>query len=154
MTLQLPTESYCYSRILTCLESHPLRHSLLQCQVVLTVDTRGLIEARAARILLTHMNPGATRPFAHERGRDTLLTIGRYPFQDCRRAVELTVARQVSGSTGSPVSGIVSLWRRTGLRGPQIPAGPWHPGVPKRTPRGLRTPTPRRSNSATPSFGR
>jgi hypothetical protein len=67
-----------------------------QRQIVLTVDTRGLVEAHAARILLSHMNTGATRPFAHERGRDTFLTIGKYPFQERRRAVELTVARQVS----------------------------------------------------------
>jgi hypothetical protein len=67
-----------------------------QRQVVLTVDTRGLVEAHAARILLTHMNTGATRPFAHDRGRDTFRTIGKYPFKERRRVVELTVALQVS----------------------------------------------------------
>ena len=66
-----------------------------QRQVVLTVDTRGLVEAHAARILLTHMNTGATRPFAHDRGRDTFCTIGKYAFKERRRVVELTVARQV-----------------------------------------------------------
>ena len=66
-----------------------------QRQVVLTVDTRRLVEAHATRILLTHMNTGATRPFAHKRGRDTFRTIGKYPFQERRRVVELTVARQV-----------------------------------------------------------
>jgi hypothetical protein len=42
------------------------------------------------------MNTGATRPFAHERGRDTFCTIKNYPFQQRRRAVELTVSRGVS----------------------------------------------------------
>jgi hypothetical protein len=64
-------------------------------QLVLTVDTRRLVEAHAARILLTHMNTGATRPFAHKRGRDTFLTIENYHFQQRRRVVELTVTREV-----------------------------------------------------------
>lgn len=64
-------------------------------QLVLTVDTRRLVEAHAARILLTHMNTGTTRPFAAKRGRDTFCTINDYPFQQRRKAVELTVAREV-----------------------------------------------------------
>jgi len=66
-----------------------------QRQLVLTIDTRRLVEAHAARIFLTHMNTGATRPFAHKRGRDTFCTIENYQFQKRRRAVELTVASEV-----------------------------------------------------------
>jgi|SRR5580704_15638075 len=64
-------------------------------QLVLTIDTRSLVEAHGARILLTHMNTGATRPFAHPRGRDTFCTIASYPFDVRRRVVELTVDREV-----------------------------------------------------------
>jgi len=46
-----------------------------QWQCVLTLDVRGLVKAHTDRILLTHMNTGATRPFAHERGADTFCTI-------------------------------------------------------------------------------
>jgi hypothetical protein len=66
-----------------------------QRQVVLTVDTRRFVEGYATAILLTHMNTGATRPFAHKRGRNTFCTIPNYPFQQHRKAVELTVAREV-----------------------------------------------------------
>ncbi len=66
-----------------------------QRQTVLTLDTRGIIENYPTRIRLTHMNTGATRPFAHERGRNTFCTIKNYPFRKRRRVVELTVAREV-----------------------------------------------------------
>ncbi len=42
----------------------------------------------------------------------------------------------------------------SGCEGRKSRAGPWHPAVPKRIPRNLRTPTPSQSNSATPSFTR
>jgi hypothetical protein len=63
-----------------------------QRQCVLTVDVRGLVEAHAESILLTHMNTGATRPFAFPRGRETFCTVEGYKR---RRAVELTVKRGV-----------------------------------------------------------
>jgi hypothetical protein len=66
-----------------------------QRQLVLTIDTRRFVEAYAAQILLTHMNTGTTRPFAHNRGRDTFCTIANYPFQKRRKAVELTIGREV-----------------------------------------------------------
>jgi hypothetical protein len=68
-------------------------------QLVLTVDTRSLVEAHSPRILLTHMNTGATRPFAYARGRDTFQTIRNYPLDARRRVVELTVSRQVRDIT-------------------------------------------------------
>jgi hypothetical protein len=64
-------------------------------QLVLTVDTRPLVEAHGTRILLTHMNTGTTRPFAFKRGRETFCTIENYPFRQRRRVVELTVTREV-----------------------------------------------------------
>jgi hypothetical protein len=63
-----------------------------QRQCVLTVDVQRLFEAHADRILLTHMNTGATRPFAFPRGRNTFCTVEEYPR---RLAVELTVEREV-----------------------------------------------------------
>jgi hypothetical protein len=70
-----------------------------QRQIVLTVDTRRFIEVHSAHIRLTHMNTGATRPFAHKRGRDTFCTIKNYPFHARGRVVELTVVRAVSDIT-------------------------------------------------------
>jgi hypothetical protein len=63
-----------------------------QRQCVLTLDVRGLVEAHGHRIRLTHLNTGATRPFAFPRGRDTFCTIEGYKR---RRAVELTIKREV-----------------------------------------------------------
>jgi hypothetical protein len=63
-----------------------------QRQCVLTLDVRGLVKAHTDRIPLTHMNTGATWPFAHERGADTFCTIEGYQR---RRAVERTVQREV-----------------------------------------------------------
>ena len=67
----------------------------LQRQIVLTVDTRRLVDAYSRRILLTHMNTGATRPFAAERGRDTFCRIRGYPFEKRRKVVELAVSREI-----------------------------------------------------------
>jgi hypothetical protein len=64
-------------------------------QLVLTIDTRSLVEAHSRRILLAHMNTGATRPFAWPRGRHTFYTITKYPFDIRKKVVELTVTREV-----------------------------------------------------------
>jgi hypothetical protein len=54
---------------------------------VLTVDTAGLVARHGSRILLAPINTGATRPFAHPRGRDTFLPLGQYPLADRRGRV-------------------------------------------------------------------
>jgi hypothetical protein len=54
---------------------------------VLTIDTAELVRRHGPRILLAPMNTGATRPFAHPRGRDTFLPLGDYPLADRRARV-------------------------------------------------------------------
>jgi hypothetical protein len=51
---------------------------------VLTVDTAELVARHGPRMLLAPMNTGATRPFAHPRGRETFLPLGEYPLIDRR----------------------------------------------------------------------
>lgn len=65
---------------------------------VLILDTRALVRDYAARVMLSPMNSGATRPIAHPRGRDTFLPLAKYPFKARRKrsaanaVVELAVA--------------------------------------------------------------
>jgi hypothetical protein len=64
-------------------------------QTVITLDTKRLVEAYGSTILITHMNTGATRPFAHPRGSDTFRKIEDYPFDARKRVVELTISHGV-----------------------------------------------------------
>ncbi|MFL5344193.1 MAG: DUF7002 family protein [Hyalangium sp.] len=71
-------------------------------QTVLTVDTARLLARHEARVLLSPLNSGATKPFPARRGPDTFLPMARYPFSfwDQKRkrrepVVELTVAHSV-----------------------------------------------------------
>ena len=71
-------------------------------QTVLTVDTARLLARHEARVLLSPLNSGATKPFARERGPDTFLPMARYPFSfwDQKRkrrdpVAELTVTHAV-----------------------------------------------------------
>jgi hypothetical protein len=54
---------------------------------VLTVDSAELVAHHGPQILLAPLNTGATRPFAHPRGRNTFLPLGKYPLADRRRRV-------------------------------------------------------------------
>ncbi|KQO69232.1 hypothetical protein [Methylobacterium sp. Leaf89] len=51
-------------------------------QVVLTLDTAGLVEKHQASILLSPINSGSTIMKPVERGRKTFLPIADYPFDD------------------------------------------------------------------------
>lgn len=71
-------------------------------QTVLTVDTARLLARHEARVLLSPINSGATKPFPAPRGPDTFLPMARYPFlfweQKRKRkhsVVELTVTHAV-----------------------------------------------------------
>ncbi len=71
-------------------------------QTVLTVDTARLLARHEARVLLSPINSGATKPFPAPRGPDTFLPLARYPFAywDQKRkrrepVVELTVEHSV-----------------------------------------------------------
>ena len=71
-------------------------------QTVLTVDTAGLLGRHAARVELSPINSGATKPYPQPRGPDTFLPLARYPFAawDAKRkrrepVVELTVTHSV-----------------------------------------------------------
>jgi hypothetical protein len=54
-------------------------------QTVLTVDTASLLEAHRERIELSPLNSGATIYNPQPRGRDTFLTVKRYPFDERRK---------------------------------------------------------------------
>jgi hypothetical protein len=68
-------------------------------QTVLTVETARLLKRHSARVLLSCMNSGATRPFAHPRGPETFQPFERHPLvagsQRPRPVVELTVTHSV-----------------------------------------------------------
>ena len=71
-------------------------------QTVLTVDTARLLAHHQARVLLSPINSGATKPYPQPRGPDTFLPLARYPFEhwDAKRkrrdpVVELTVEHSV-----------------------------------------------------------
>ena len=70
---------------------------------VLSLDTRDVVGAYAARVRLCPMNSGATKPFPHPRGRDTFLPISEYPWSEWvrRRGVEEAVV-EVAFEEGVP----------------------------------------------------
>lgn len=51
-------------------------------QLVVTLDTAGLVGSHASAILLSRLNSGATRPFAWERGPDTFQPLEAYPLEE------------------------------------------------------------------------
>ena len=52
---------------------------------VLVIDTGELMRRHPDRILLSAINTGATRPFAHPRGTDTFMPLGGFPLAQRRR---------------------------------------------------------------------
>lgn len=71
-------------------------------QTILEINTASLVSKHGDCILLSPMNSGATRPFAHPRGKRTFLPIADFPFEERRRrigvrnaVVELTVPYSV-----------------------------------------------------------
>jgi Family of unknown function (DUF7002) len=68
-------------------------------QVMRTADTQQLVEAHAARILSIRVNPGAARPSAHQRGRNTFCAIGNYQFQRREKPPEPTFAGECRDSS-------------------------------------------------------
>lgn len=69
-------------------------------QTVLTVDTARLLARHEARVLLSPINSGATKPSRAQRGPDTFLPMARYPFssrdeKSREPVVELTVTHSV-----------------------------------------------------------
>jgi hypothetical protein len=76
----------------------------LQAHTVLTVDTAAVVREHAREITLSPINSGATKPFAHPRGRSTFLPLREYPFRERRASrslqnavVELAVTPAVPG---------------------------------------------------------
>lgn len=51
-------------------------------QTIVVVDAAQLVARHGARILLCHMNSGATQPMAFPRGRKTFLAIDEYPLAE------------------------------------------------------------------------
>ena len=51
-------------------------------KTVIVLDTAGVLSTHAANVLLSPMNSGATKPFAHMRGRETFLPLSAYPFEE------------------------------------------------------------------------
>jgi hypothetical protein len=54
---------------------------------VVVIDSARLVARHAARIQLSAINSGATRPFAHSRGSRTFLPLVDFPYADRRRRV-------------------------------------------------------------------
>ena len=86
-------------------------------QCILTVDTRKLVERHAPRIVLSPMNSGATRPFAHPRSQETFLPISEYPFdrwlakrkQRRKAVVEVAVTHSVPDIAEMVIE--VAIWQ-------------------------------------------
>jgi hypothetical protein len=53
-----------------------------QRQTIIVVDTAQLVARHGERILLCHLNSGATQPMAFPRGLSTFLPIDRYPIAE------------------------------------------------------------------------
>ncbi len=53
--------------------------------ILLTVDSKALLDEYASRILLSPLNSGCTKPFPHPRGADTFQPLSTYPFQELKR---------------------------------------------------------------------
>ena len=97
-------------------------------QLVLSIDTRSLVECHRDEILLSGMNTGATVRRPLPRGPRTFLPIAEFPYAERRRTrptsdalVELTVADAVPDVMDHMVSadlvgpeGRVRVWRRAG----------------------------------------
>jgi hypothetical protein len=56
-----------------------------QRQTIIVVDTAQLVARHGERILLCHLNSGATQPMAFPRGLSTFLPIDRYPIAERKR---------------------------------------------------------------------
>jgi len=54
-------------------------------QTIVVIDTAELIARHGDRILLCHMNSGATQPMAFPRGRQTFLPIDAYPLAERKK---------------------------------------------------------------------
>lgn len=97
-------------------------------QTVLTLDTKGLVEANRDRIRLSPINSGATIYRPAPRGVDTFLPIADYPFDQWRKkrrasnaVVELTVLDGVQDITDHAIAvhsvhngQQTELWRKKG----------------------------------------
>lgn len=61
-------------------------------QTIIVVDTAKLVACHAERILLCHMNSGATQPMAFPRSRRTFLPIEEYPLEARRKKLGIKSA--------------------------------------------------------------
>ena len=96
-------------------------------QLVLTIETRGVVERYRDRILLSGMNTGSTIRRPLPRGPRTLLPIAEFPYAERRRTrsppdalVELTVGGAVPDVMDHLIAadlvgpeGRVQVWRRS-----------------------------------------
>lgn len=78
-------------------------------KTVIVLDTAGVLSSHASNILLSPMNSGATKPFAHRRGRETFLPLSVYPFDE--RSLERKEAI-VEFTVGGGVLNVLPLARR------------------------------------------
>jgi len=54
-------------------------------QTLLHLEIGSLLKDYGPNVLLSHMNTGNTRPFAHPRGLETFKTVADYPYETRRR---------------------------------------------------------------------
>jgi hypothetical protein len=61
-------------------------------QTIIVIDTATLMERYRERVLLCHMNSGATQPMAFPRGLNTFAPIDNYPIAERRKKYGLNGA--------------------------------------------------------------
>lgn len=78
---------------------------------VLEFDTRSLASAYQSTVTLAAMNTGSTSPIGHPRGRDTIVGLDTYPYED-RLGRRLPIAKEfcVDYSVPDAMDHVVTLW--------------------------------------------
>jgi hypothetical protein len=89
---------------------------------VLYVDTKSIIERYENQVELTHMNTGATQPFAHPRGRSTFSRLQSYPYAERRRLSDYSAIVELTVLNGVPdiVSALRNAERALAIDGQHI----------------------------------
>ena len=75
-------------------EQHP--------HTVLYIDTLSIIQRYAAKVELTHMNTGATQPYAHPRGRATFRQLRDYPYAQRKSMPDYSAIVELTALNGVP----------------------------------------------------
>lgn len=77
-------------------------------QLIVTLDTAGLVASYHSSMLLSRLNSGTTKPFAWERGKHTFQTLEEYPLDERirRYGTKSAVAEVLIGSAIAPLKDV------------------------------------------------